>query len=648
MKGISGKLLRHLAAVAAVGAITVSVLASSAVDAKSSSGKVVTWAEAPATPPTYIFPLLSSPYSSTENLADFYTLMFLPLYWFGNNGEPVLNKSLSVAEPPVFSANDSVVTIKLKHWRWSNGQPVTARDVIFWMNLLSVAADPNAPAIGSSSAPGPSWGSAVPGGFPENVVSYTQTGTYTLQMQLNASYNPTWFLYNELSQAYPLPTAAWDKLSSTGTIGNYDTEAEPRTTLPNTSPSWYIPSNPGTASTGALGVAQFLNVQSEETATYATNPLWQVVDGPFRLTEFTSDGFVKMVPNKSYSGSPKPTISAFEELPFTSDAAEFNALRSGSLTIGYIPTQDLPEKSAVERSEGYKFDAWYSFGFNYAPMNFTNPTVAPMLKQLYFRQAFQSLINQSEYVKKFADGYAFTTVGPVPEYPARNPDESALEARGPIYPYSPTKAVKLLKENGWTVVPRGASYCSRPGTGSGQCGAGVSAHQEATITLLYASGSTELTDEMDALQSTLGSVAGITLKLSEEPFADVISTSFAGCTFATPCDDWDIVDWGQAWAYAPDYFPTGEELFQTGASSNVGDYSNATNDSNIRATNTAPTQTQELKALDTYQNYAAAQLPVFWFPGVPNELTMYKSDLKGLVPQGIFDEIYPQYYSFAS
>jgi len=153
---------------------------------------------------------------------------------------------------------------------------------------------------------------------------------------------------------------------------------------------------------------------------------------------------------------------------------------------------------------------------------------------------------------------------------------------------------------------------------------------------------------MDALQSTLGSVAGITLKLSEEPFANVISTSFAGCTFATPCDDWDIVDWGQAWAYAPDYFPTGEELFQTGASSNVGDYSNATNDANIRATNTAPTQAKELKALDTYQNYAAEKLPVFWFPGVPNELTMYKSNLKGLVPQGIFDEIYPQYYSFAS
>jgi hypothetical protein len=93
MNGVSGKLLRHLAAVAAVVAITASVLASSAVDAKSNSGKVVTWAEAPATPPTYIFPLLSSPYSSTENLADFYTLMFLPLYWFGNNGEPVLPSS---------------------------------------------------------------------------------------------------------------------------------------------------------------------------------------------------------------------------------------------------------------------------------------------------------------------------------------------------------------------------------------------------------------------------------------------------------------------------------------------------------------------------------------------------------------------------
>ena len=54
-----------------------------------------------------------------------------------------------------------------------------------------------------------------------------------------------------------------------------------------------------------------------------------MVDGPFKMSQFTVSGFVKMVPNPDYSGLPKPTDPAFEELPYTTDAAEFNALRSG-------------------------------------------------------------------------------------------------------------------------------------------------------------------------------------------------------------------------------------------------------------------------------------------------------------------------------
>ena len=301
------------------------------------SGGVVTFAEAPSAPPNYILPMESSTYFSVNNTNQFMQLMYLPLYWYGQKGEPVLNPSLSVARPPVFSDHNTVVNITLKHWRWSNGTPITARDVIFWMNLLSAVTDPKAPSVGSSSAPGPGWGGAVPGAFPANLVSYEVTGTYSLQFKLNSSYNPTWFTYNELSQIYPLPQASWDKLSSGGAVGNYDTSAVARVPVAGTTPTQYQPADPGTATSGALAVAQYLNLQSQDLATYQTNPLWQVVDGPFRLTQFTSSGFVKMVPNKNYSGPAKPTISAFEELPFTSDAAEFNDLHNGSLTIGYIP-----------------------------------------------------------------------------------------------------------------------------------------------------------------------------------------------------------------------------------------------------------------------------------------------------------------------
>ena len=46
---------------------------------------------------------------------------------------PNYNASLSVANAPTFSGNK--VTITLKHYMWSDGQPVTASNVMFWINM---------------------------------------------------------------------------------------------------------------------------------------------------------------------------------------------------------------------------------------------------------------------------------------------------------------------------------------------------------------------------------------------------------------------------------------------------------------------------------------------------------------------------------
>ena len=628
--------------------LIVTACAGGAATRHKAGGGVVTFAETPGITPNYILPLAGADYFTIVNIPQFSQDIYLPLYWFGNKqGQPVLNTSLSIANPPIFADGNRQVTITLKHWQWSNGAPITARDVMFWMNLLSAVTDPNAPLIGSSSAPGPGWGAEVPGGFPTNVVSYAQTGTYSITFKLNASYNPTWYTYNELSQIDPMPQASWDKLSATGSVGQYDVSAEVRTALPNTSPPQYVPESPGSATAGALGVAQFLNTQSQDITTYATNPLWKVVDGPFELSQFTPTGYVKMIPNRAYSGSPKPKISAFEELPFTTDSAEFEALRSGSVTIGYVPPQDVNEISALEKSQNYRFSPWEQFGIVDMKYNFTNTTTGPLVRQLYFRQAFQSLVNQAQYVKEFSGGIGSPGVGPVPTYPKGNPDVSLLEAKGQVYPYDPARAVSLLKDNGWTVQPGGTSYCSRPGTGTGQCGAGVRAGQQAAFQVLYASGSVQLTNEMEAMQSTMRSKAGIDLTLHEESFALVFGTALNNCSPATPCNDWQMADWGSnvSWVYAPDYFPTGGELFTTGAGSNGGDFSSVTNDANILATHTAPTHAAEMAALFRYEDYLARELPVIWMPNSPYQLTLYKSNLRDFVPQGIYDEVYPQYYS---
>ena len=76
-------------------------------------------------------------------------------------------------------------------------------------------------------------------------------------------------------------------------------------------------------------------------STYATNPLWQVVDGPWKLTHFDASGNVTMTVNTSYSGPIKPTIKTFKEVPYTSDSAEFNALVAGKVDVGYLPEADV-------------------------------------------------------------------------------------------------------------------------------------------------------------------------------------------------------------------------------------------------------------------------------------------------------------------
>jgi len=75
---------------------------------------------------------------------------------------------------------------------------------------------------------------------------------------------------------------------------------------------------------------------------------------------------------------------------------------------------------------------------------------------------------------------------------------------------------------------------------------------------------------------------------------------------------------------SPGLLPTGEELFQTGAGSNSGSYSDKTNDSNILATNTTQAP------LTDYENYLAEQLPVIYQPNAASLLSEIKHGLSGV------------------
>ena len=160
-------------------------------------GGTAVWALPPSTTPNYIFPFESSAYISVINSSNFAQLMYRPLYWFGNGSQPLMNPSLSLANAPTWSGNTATIT--LKHYVWSDGTPVTATDVMFWLNMLK--------AVGATD-----WGAYS--GFPASFVkSYKVVSPTELQMTTNKAYSHTWFLYNDLSQITPMPPA-WDKTAS--------------------------------------------------------------------------------------------------------------------------------------------------------------------------------------------------------------------------------------------------------------------------------------------------------------------------------------------------------------------------------------------------------------------------------------------------
>src|SRR5215469_1055699 len=562
------------------------------------SGGTAVFAELPATPPNYIFPFTSSAYISIANLNQFSYLMYRPLYWFANSTNPTLNPSLSLASQPTFSGRN--VTITLKHYMWSDGTPVTAQNVMFWINMmLAVPQD---------------WGADVPGGFPTNVSNIKVVSPTELTMTMNKAYNPTWFLYNELSQITPMPEA-WDRTASG-------------------------PSHCTTTVKDCTAVYNYLNDQSKALTTYVGSPLWSIVDGPWKLSAFNADGHVTFVPNTSYSGPVKPRLAQFEEVPFTTDAAEYNVLQAPSagtkINVGYIPSQDAPARPANAAvgtnplsSHGYTLEPWYTWGISYYTGNFQDTILdhAAIMKQLYFREALEYMMNQAAVIAGPLRGYGQITAGPIGSYPATSYLSSQLKA-GDQFPYNQAKAKSLLAGNGWKVNPGGVSTCVKPGSAAGDCGKGISADSGLSFSMTYATGLQWVAQEMAQLQSNAATI-GIKLSLQPKPFAQVTAASAGNCVAAKISCAWDLADWGLGWSFAPDYYPTGETLFTTGSLANSSGYTDPVNDSMINQTLT----NGNLQILYNWQDYLAKQLPLFWQPNAPYQITEVSSNLRGVLPQ---------------
>jgi peptide/nickel transport system substrate-binding protein len=587
----SGRFITLAAALAA--GVSLAACSSSASSSGSGgaiqNGGTVTFALPADSTPNYIFPLFGPSSYLSYNIYDVQDLLWKPLYWFGQTGSVTMDPALSLAKPPAYENGDTAVKITLNKAEWSDHTPVTSRDVEFWINLVKAEKD--------------NYGAYSAGGFPDDIKSVTLDGPSALTLSLNASYNPDEFTYSQLSLLTAIPQQAWDKTSATGKVGNYD----------------MTPS-------GAAAVYNFLNGQSKDESTWATNPLWKVVDGAWTLTGYTTQGQATFVPNKAYVGADKPHISKLVEEPFTSDVAELDAVRAGTVDYGYLPPEDVKQE-AFFRSAGDTVSTWSNWASYYFVLNYTDLKTKPILSQLYVRQALQSLINQPAWIKDFWGGAASPTYGPTPITPPSD-FVSAAEKVNP-YPFDPAHASQLLSSHGWKVVPNGATTCVKPAL----CGPGIKAGEGITLSLYTISGQLAQQEEVQSLQSQLTDV-GIKTSLHIEPIDSYYSTIVA-CKAGSSCA-WDIA--ANGWGFWPSPYPDPSIFLGTGSEGNNGAYSSTALDALFQ-------QSKHASSLSSYyaaENFARTELPVLWDPTPPNQISVISPKLHGALPQNPTVAIAPQ------
>lgn len=553
------------------------------------SGKAgsITFGYLSADAPNWILPIIPAADNSVYNSFVFGWQMWRPTWFTWNGSSPAVSATLSPLNAPVSSNGGKTFTVTFKPWKWSDGQPVGAADLAFTIDEIKAA-------IKESPA---NWANYVPGYFPDTLTSMSMPNASTLVLNMSKPVNPTW-LQEDILDVGMMPAHAWAKASASGPTLDYTNPAN------------------------AKKIWDFLNSQAKSVSTYATNPLWQVVYGPYKLTAFNATtGSFTMVPNTAYSGPHANPQSTFVGVPFTSDAATFNAVKAGSVDVVALPSEDNPQIPSL-KNEGYTYYGLPAWGDYFAAYNFKDTTgdFNNIASQLYFRQAMQHLEDQPGQIKAFLNGDGDPLSGPIGAYP----QSPFLPANGKttLYPFSISAATNLLKANGWTVVPNGTSTCTKPGTGPGECGAGIPAGTKLSFNLIYNAAS-PITQEVEDLASN-AKAAGIDVNLSASNF-DFMIQNYIDPASPANINKWAMEDFG---GESFSTYPTSFGLFNTGGSGQIGDYSDPKADSlindSITSSNPAAV-TDELSYLDT-------TLPVLWQP-LRDHVYVWKNNISATTPQ---------------
>ena len=560
---------------------------------KPAHGGTITIGQITGQTPTGINPIIAGAQCSTQTFS-FVSSMYMPLYYGPTGATPAINQALSPATAPVYTGHDTTVTIHIKPGlKWSDGKPVDAADVAFWYYVMKA---------GTNESPANWCQYASPTEFPYNVKSLTYSGN-TLVFHLTHPVNPTWFTDNQLQDtnggAYPLPASDWDVVNG------------------KTLSDWA--SNP----TDAKAIFDNLNTLGTNLADF-TNPLWKVVDGPYKLANFnTTNSSYELTPNHSYGLSPKPSAN-IQVNTYTSSSAQLDALESGSLDIGGLDAATQLGAIGTLKSHGFSVYGGPGWGWFGGFINFKDETnhFRQVIGRPYMRGVFAELINQAAIVKNVYHGWAVAAYGPVASYPQSPYVPSNVTS--PTWPYNPAKAVATLKANGWHVVPGGQTTCAHAGSRKGECGKGIPKGTPIKFVWANVPESTAATgvEESAAFASVAKRSAGINIQFQSKPFNFLTSDYNDQSPSAKPYyNDWGVNNYGGIFV---DYYPTQNGVMNTTGALNVGyyadPYANKLMDKSIVSPST--------KAIAKEVAYFAKSQPVLYFP-VQDNIVVWSHKIGG-------------------
>lgn len=581
-KSAMRRLVAPLGFVAAAVLVVTGCSASGDAGGDASGKDSVSYALPAGTGPNWILPIASPDTMATHNSAIKATMWPRLFEYNGTSGKMEWDQKASAAKSYAFSDDHLSATITLGDLNWSDGKPVTSRDVEFWYNLVRF----NAEKTGGYSA----------GRIPDNITAFEIKDDKNFTLTFDKVYNEEFLLANQLSLVYPMPQHVWDKTSADGKVGDFDKDAAT-----------------------ATQVFDFLFSQAKDMKTYATNDLWKTVSGPYTVKSWSDSGEVVLTANDKYTGEDKPSIKNVTFLPFTSADAEMNAVRSGEVDYGYVTSAQLSnEKQFTDL--GYKVEPWAGWSITYMPYNFANPAKGAFYKQLYVRQALQQAVDQKTISDVVWHGAATPDYGPVPQ----TQDSAYLSdvQKNNPYPFDQKKAADLFSSHGWTKNAEGIFECTTPGAGDTQCGDGIAAGTKAEIVVTTQNGSQETDNMMAEIQSSLAKV-GVKMTIDAKPL-DSVLTEAQSCKAAgsTSCT-WELVFFGTAGSWYFPAYPTGERVFAKDTKWNAGQYDNPEAEELINQM----TASTDSAIAQKYSALLATDLPVMWMPNPVYQVSVIKDGL---------------------